>query len=51
MKEQIDYAITVICKKITTSTTADEALKFTQAMLNLSHVLAVKNQIENPPKE
>lgn len=36
--KDIESAIKVLTAKITTTTTQDEALKFTQAALNLAHV-------------
>lgn len=48
MKEKIDKAIEVLADKINTNVKADEALKFTQAALNLAHVNAV--QLENARK-
>jgi hypothetical protein len=44
MKESIEKAMKTLTGRITASTTADEALKFTQATLNLAHVIAVNNQ-------
>jgi len=42
--ETITKAIEILAKKITTSTTPDEALKFTQAALNLAHTqITLKN--------
>lgn len=38
MKSEIEKAIQVLLKKITTDTKADDALKFTQAALNLAHI-------------
>mgnify|MGYP001598582648 CR=1 FL=1 len=37
---EIAIAITLLAKKITADVKADDALKFTQAALNLAHVLA-----------
>jgi len=38
MNEKIDYAITVLAGKIVQSIKADEAIKYTQAALNLAHL-------------
>ena len=46
MEEHIGRAITELTRKITSDVKADEALKFTQAALNLAHVLAVKQSID-----
>jgi hypothetical protein len=46
MKEKIDLAICLLAGKITEEVKADDALKFTQAALNLIHVLQVKHQTE-----
>ena len=45
METEIKRAIKLLTEKITTDTTADEALQFTQAALNLAHTHAV---IKNP---
>ena len=42
MEKAIEGAMEILAKQITTSTKADDALKFTQATLNLAHVLAVR---------
>ena len=42
MKEVIEKAIKTLAGKITTESKADDALKFTQAALNLAHVQSVK---------
>jgi hypothetical protein len=38
---EIEAAIKVLTARITARTTQDEALKFTQAALNLAHVVAI----------
>ena len=38
MKTEIENAIKLLAQKITGDVKADEALKFTQAALNLAHV-------------
>lgn len=48
MKTEIENAIVVLAKKITNPIAPDEALKFTQATLNLAHVLSIlKNNERN----
>ena len=46
MEKAIESAMEILAKQITTNTKADDALKFTQATLNLAHVLAVRNGIK-----
>ena len=46
METAINAAIKLLAEKIVTDVKADEALKFTQAALNLAHVLQVKKQTE-----
>lgn len=46
MEKAIESAMKLLAEKITKDIKADEALKFTQAALNLQHVLAVKANIE-----
>ena len=41
MNEKIDTAIGNLTGRITTQVKADEALKFTQAALNLAHVKSI----------
>lgn len=41
MKTEIDKAIQVLAAKITENVESSDALKFTQAALNLAHVNAV----------
>lgn len=38
MNVKLDDAIDTLCKKITKDVTADDALKYTQAALNLANV-------------
>lgn len=40
MNSDIEKAIEILAKRITDASTPDEALKFTQAALNLAHVHA-----------
>ena len=46
MKKEIETAVELLAKKITDEVTADEALKFTQAALNLAHTAQVVNHTE-----
>ncbi len=50
MKETIEKAIKLLAEKITTDVKSEDALRFTQAALNLEHVLQVKDTIENGVK-
>jgi hypothetical protein len=45
-KAAVEKAIDLLAGEVTTSITADEALKFTQAALNLARVLAITGNIE-----
>jgi hypothetical protein len=45
MKTEIEKSITLLASMITSKSTTDEALKYTQAALNLSHVLAILTDI------
>ena len=40
MKTEVENAIKLLAEKITSDVKADDALKFTQAALNLAHVEA-----------
>lgn len=42
MEAHIETAIKLLAEKITKDVKADDALKFTQAALNLAHVLATQ---------
>lgn len=44
METAIEKAIKLLAEKITSDVKADDALKFTQAALNLAHVLQVNKQ-------
>lgn len=46
MKEESEKAIKVLAGKITTGIKPDGALKYTQAALNLAHVLATLKGVE-----
>jgi hypothetical protein len=50
MKAKIEAAIGVLLGRIDGNMTADEALKFTQAALNLSHTAATLDEIERNKK-
>jgi len=50
MKEAIEKAVKLLAEKITKDVKSEDALRFTQAALNLEHVLAVKCQTENCKK-
>jgi len=47
MNTSINNAIKLLAEKIVNETKADDALKYTQAALNLAHVLQVFAQTEN----
>lgn len=47
MKNATEDAVKVLAAKITSDTKADDAMKYTQAALNLAHVLATLNVIES----
>jgi len=46
MEKAIESAVKLLAEKITSDVTSLEALQFTQAALNLEHVLAVKTNLE-----
>jgi hypothetical protein len=46
MEKSIQDAITLLSKKIVGDVKADDALKFTQAALNLAHVAAVTKSMQ-----
>jgi len=46
MNDVIETAIKLLAEKITKDVKSDDALKFTQAALNLAHVMAVKDNIK-----
>ena len=46
MKTEIEEAIKKLTAKIDEKTSQDEALKFTQAALNLAHVLATLENLK-----
>lgn len=45
MEESINSAIELLAGKISTQIDSQDALRFTQAALNLAHVLQVKSSI------
>jgi len=47
MKNEIETAIKLLSEKIDKSVKSEDALRFTQAALNLAHVLATLNNIKN----
>ncbi len=46
MKNETEKAVKILAEKITKDIKPDEALKFTQAALNLSHVLATLHNMK-----
>ena len=48
MEEAIESAIKLLAEKITGDVKADDALKFTQAALNLAHTKQVIKQANSP---
>ena len=46
MKEATEAAIKVLAKKVTSDMKSDDAMKYTQAALNLAHVLATIDNME-----
>ena len=47
MKNEIEKTIKVLAEKIDSQSKSEDALRFTQAMLNLAHVLATLDNIKN----
>jgi len=47
MKNEIETAIKLLSVKIDKSVKSEDALRFTQAALNLAHVLATLNNMKN----
>ena len=47
MKETIEKAIKLLAEKVTEQTKSEDALRFTQAALNLAHVLSVAADTSN----
>ena len=46
MKTEIDKAIKKLSEKASNAENEDQALKYTQAVLNISHAKAVLNNVE-----
>lgn len=51
MKDVIEKAVKLLAGKITADVKSEDALRFTQAALNLEHVLATKSNIEQQEKK
>jgi hypothetical protein len=51
MKEAIEKAVKLLAEKINAEVKSEDALRFTQAALNLEHVLQVKLDIELQEKK
>ena len=51
MEEEIQKAIKLLAEKITGNIKSDDALRYTQAALNLQHVLQVNSVIEEQIKK
>ena len=51
MEKIIEEAVKVLAEKITKDVKSEDALRYTQAALNLEHVLAVKDNIKRSNKE
>lgn len=47
MKKEIGAAIKLLAEKTNNSGKSEDALRFTQAALNLAHVLATLNNMKN----
>lgn len=50
MKTETERAIKLLAEKITSDVKADDALKFTQAALNLAHVFATFDNASRDPR-
>ena len=46
MKTEVERAMKLLAGRVESSITPDAAVKFTQAMCNLAHVLATLNSID-----
>ncbi len=46
MEKAIEEAVKLLAEKITKDVKSEDAMRFTQAALNLEHALAVKNDIK-----
>jgi hypothetical protein len=49
MKESVETAVKLLAEKITADVKSDDAMRFTQAALNLAHVLATIYTMERKP--
>lgn len=47
MRNEIERAIKLLAEKVDASVRSEDALRYTQAALNLAHVLAVLNNMKN----
>lgn len=47
MKTEIETVIKLLAEKVDAEVKSEDALRFTQAALNLAHVLATLNNIKN----
>lgn len=46
MNVEIEKTIEILAKKVTSDTKPDEALKYTQSVLNLTHAMATLSNIK-----
>ena len=51
MKDAIKKAVKLLAEKITTDVKSEDALRFTQAALNLEHVLRIQLDIDTEQKK
>jgi hypothetical protein len=47
MKTEVEKAIKLLAEKVNSQVKSEDALRFTQAALNLAHVLATLNNMKN----
>ena len=47
MKTEVEKAIKLLAEKVNAQVKSEDALRFTQAALNLAHVLATLNNMKN----
>ena len=47
MKTEVEKAIKLLAEKVDAQVKSEDALRFTQAALNLAHVLATLNNMKN----
>lgn len=50
MEKEIEKAVKFLAEKITGDIKSEDALRYTQAALNLEHVLSVHSSIKKPEK-